>query len=422
MKTILKELPELVVNDIITSDTAQRIEAYYAKKEPQGNNLLTIFGVLGAVLTGLGIILIFAHNWDTFPKGIKTMLALLPLIVFQGLTAYTIIAKKDTRWKEPVGVLLFFAVGASIALVAQIYNIPGDLGSYLCTWTLLCFPLLYILRSNSLALLHIVFSTWYAWEYGMISDSEPWMYLFFIAAFIPFYIERHRSQPVGGITAFFNLALPVSGTIALATFLDDAYKFNAAIYIAFFGMLYSIGQLPAIKQHSSRSNGFTFVSQLGILVLLLIISSKIFWEIDSGMSASFSIATLPVGIAFFAISLYIEIVRTDTLKRYDPFLIATIIFPAIYIVGLVEPLFATVLANLLVLGLGTAIIRKGALQFNLPVLNFGLVIVSALIICRFFDTDMSFAIRGLLFVVVGAGFFFANYLLIRKKKDHEITE
>ncbi|MEL1246388.1 DUF2157 domain-containing protein [Flavobacterium sp. DGU11] len=423
MKTILKELPELVVNDIITSDTAQRIEAYYAsKKVPRENNLLTIFGVIGAVLTGLGIILIFAHNWDTFPKSIKTMLALLPLIAFQGLTAYTIIAKKEARWKEPAGVLLFFAVGASIALVAQIYNIPGNLGSYLCTWTLLCLPLIYILRSNALALLHIVFSTWYACEWSSETNGRPWMYLFFIAAFIPFYIERHRSQPVSGITAFLNLALPVSGAIALAMFLDDAYKFNAAIYVAFFGMLYSIGQLAAIKQHSLRSNGFTFVSQLGILILLLITSSKIFWEVDSGMRASFSINTLPAGVAFFAISLYIAIVRTNALRRFDPFLIATIIFPAIYVVGLIEPLFTTVLANLLVLGLGTVIIRKGALQFNLPVLNFGLVIVSALIICRFFDTDMSFAIRGLLFVVVGAGFFFANYLLIRKKKDHEITK
>lgn len=422
MKSIIKELPELVAHDVITSDTARSIENYYASKaSPQGNNLLTIFGVIGASLIGLGIILIFAHNWDTFPRSIKTMLALMPLVVFQSLAAFTIIAKKDARWKEPAGVLLFFAVGASMALIAQIYNIPGGLAGYLCTWTLLCLPLVYLLRSNALALLHIVFSTWYAWECGFGTEDRPWMYLFFIAAFLPFYIERHRSQPVGGITNFFNLVLPANTVIILGLFLDNAYKFNVAIYIAFFGMLYSIGLLPAVQKHSARANGFAFVSQLGILVLLLAVSFKWFWDIDMG-EKSFSIYTLPAGIIFLVVSIYLAITKTDALKKADPFLLSAYIFPALYFIGFVEPLTATVLSNILVLALGIAVIRKAAIRFDLPSLNFGLLIVSALIICRFFDTDMSFAIRGLLFVAVGAGFFFANYMLIRKKKNHETIQ
>ncbi|MGQ2983544.1 DUF2157 domain-containing protein [Flavobacterium sp.] len=419
MRTILKELPELVANDVITSDTAQDIESYYASKAlPQGSSLLTIFGVIGAVLTGLGIILIFAHNWDTFSRSIKTMLALLPLVVFQGLVAFTIITKKDARWKEPAGVLLFFAVGASIALVAQIYNIPGNLAGYLFTWIVLCLPLVYILRSNALALLHIVFTTWYAGECGLGTTDRPWMYLFFMTAFIPFYIERHKSQPIGGITSFFNLALPASATFALAMFLDDAYRFNVAIYIAFFGMLYSIGLLPAVQRHSARANGFMLVSRLGILAILLAVSFRWYWEIDMG-GRSISLYTLPAGIAFLAMGLYLAITKTDALKRADPFLWSVFLFPAIYFVGFLHPMAAAVLSNILVLTLGIMVIRRAAMRFDLPSLNFGLIIVSALIICRFFDTDMSFAIRGLLFVAVGAGFFFANYLLIRKKKNYE---
>ena len=54
MGTFLKELPELVSNNVISPDTAKNIENYYAsRKAPQDNNLMAIFGVLGATLTVL---------------------------------------------------------------------------------------------------------------------------------------------------------------------------------------------------------------------------------------------------------------------------------------------------------------------------------------------------------------------------------
>jgi len=422
MKNILKELPELVTNGVITPATAQNIEAYYtSKKAPHGSSFLAVFGIIGAALTGLGIILIFAHNWDTFTKNTKTLLALLPLIVFQGLTAYALITKKTARWTEPAGVLLFFAVGASMALIAQIYNIPGNLAGYLCTWTLLCLPLVYILRSNALAVLHIVFSTYYAFETGFGSLEKPWMYLFFIAALMPFYINRLRRYPTAASTSFLNLLLPISCTICLGFFLDYAYKFNVAIYIAFFGLLYTISLLPALRRNPMHSGSYGFLSQFGIVVLLLVTSSKWYWEFHAD-KLDFSMNTLPLGIIFLALSLYLALWKAEGQKRFDPFLVAIFSFPVIYLTGFAAPHTATILINLLVLGLGIAIIRNAAQEYDLRRLNLGLLVIAALIISRFFDTYMSFAIRGLMFVIVGLGFFFANYILIRKKKDHEITK
>ena len=46
------------------------------------------------------------------------------------------------------------------------------------------------------------------------------------------------------------------------------------------------------------------------------------------------------------------------------------------------------------------------------------IILTALIVCRFFDTDFSFVVRGLLFIAVGAGFFVANIYMIRKRKPN----
>jgi uncharacterized membrane protein len=416
MASILKDLPELVTQNVISPQTAKDIENYYIhKKQPQGNNLLSIFGVLGATLIGLGIILIFAHNWDNFSRTAKTALALLPLISFQALTAYTIIKNKSAAWKQVAGTLLFFSVGAAIALIAQIYNIPGNTASFLCTWTAVCLPLLYILRANVLGVLHIVFATYYATAAGYDDNTLPWMYIAFIAAFIPFYIERYRTGHPG-FTAFINLLLPVSGTIVLGTFLNNEFAFNFVVYLAFFGLLYAIGQLPFFRNFGTRGNGYHVLSQAGIIVVLMFMSFRWFWD----TKLEFDINT---GILWAALVIATAVIayKYELLKRLDPFAIAALASPVLYFARHTHALAGMILVNITALALGVAIIRKGVLRVDLSLLNFGLVITSVLIICRFFDTYMTFALRGLLFVAVGAGFFAANYILIRKKKTIETS-
>jgi hypothetical protein len=82
-------------------------------------------------------------------------------------------------------------------------------------------------------------------------------------------------------------------------------------------------------------------------------------------------------------------------------------------------MIGTILINLLVLAVGIFTIRRGLAMNHLGVLNYGLLIVAALVICRFFDTGISFVVRGLLFVAVGAGFFYANSRLIKRRKQLE---
>lgn len=66
--------------------------------------------------------------------------------------------------------------------------------------------------------------------------------------------------------------------------------------------------------------------------------------------------------------------------------------------------------------IGILTIRKGAKKNHLGVLNYGLLIITALVICRFFDTDLSSIIRRLLFVSVGIGFFLTNYWMLKKSE------
>ena len=94
------------------------------------------------------------------------------------------------------------------------------------------------------------------------------------------------------------------------------------------------------------------------------------------------------------------------------------VFIPIFFIGTFSSI-AVFLINLLVFAIGILTIRAGSKQNHLGILNYGLLIIAALIVCRFFDTDLSFVIRGLLFISVGVGFFFANYRMIRKRQEND---
>jgi hypothetical protein len=110
--------------------------------------------------------------------------------------------------------------------------------------------------------------------------------------------------------------------------------------------------------------------------------------------------------------------KTVVLYKMRPTSWLFLAFSIIYIVGLTSSI-AVVLTNLLILASGIITIRQGAQQNHLGILNYGLMVITVLILCRFFDTDLSFIVRGILFILVGTGFFIANYFMIKKRKKHE---
>jgi uncharacterized membrane protein len=161
-----KDIQELVEANVISPEIANAIQDYYIQKEESSpNKLVIVFGILGALLVGLGIILIIAHNWDTLSRGIKTLLAFIPLVLGQLALGYSIFKKKESKtWREASACFLIFAIGACISLVSQIYNIEGNLGSFLLTWSLLVLPIVYIARSSMASLLYIILITYYLLE------------------------------------------------------------------------------------------------------------------------------------------------------------------------------------------------------------------------------------------------------------------
>ncbi|MFD0860965.1 DUF2157 domain-containing protein [Sungkyunkwania multivorans] len=416
-----RDLDELLDKNIITAEVSHNIRSYYATKAAdRPNRLFTIFGVFGALLVGLGIILILAHNWDDFSKTTKTIWAFAPLLIGQGLTGFSLFKDKSATWKEASGTFLFFAVGASLSLVSQIYNIPGEMSSFLLTWILLCAPLIYLLKSHALALLHLVFITAYACTLGYFDgDKTPWLYIPLFGMLLPYYLQLIKNNEDGNITSIFHWLLPISITISLGAFVVGHDTIGFLMYVALYGLCYNLGQLPLFTDKKLRTNGYLIVGSLGMIFLLVMVSFRWFWEdIPESFNYSPQDSLITAMLLLSGVGVLIFLFNKKVLKGFNLFQYAFLIFAAIFFTKALGDILPMVLTNLLVFALGIYAIRIGSKKHHFGILNYGLIIITVLIACRFFDTNIDFVIRGVLFLLLGVGFFLANYLMLKQQSKN----
>ncbi len=424
-KNIVNALPELIAQGLIAQESADKIKAYYKLKEQQQPQRTTIvFGILGSILVGLGIILIVAHNWDNFSRPVKVLFSFVPLIAGQLFCGYSIFKKPGNRtWQESSAVFLFFAVGASIALVAQVYNISGNLASFLFTWMLLSFPLIYIMPSSMASLLYIAGITAFCVNDGYGYRAEnTYHYWWLLLLVIPHYLRLVKKYPDSNFTFFHHWVLPISLTICLATLATAADEYLFIAYMSLFAAFYLLGVSGWFNFKRIISNGYLIIGSLGTMIILLVLSFKWFWTSLANENELLSLGELLAIVvpSIFALILLFYNIKNRGSQPINPMGFIFILFAAIFFIGLAAPVPGVILMNLLVLAAAIFTMQRGQKLHSLGILNYGLLIIAALVVCRFFDTDISFVVRGLLFMAVGAGFFFANSQFIKKRKQHEL--
>ena len=425
---MLKDLQELVKADVISQNTADNISDFYRKKgEESTNRLFVVFGILGAILVGLGIIMIIAHNWDELNKITKTFFAFLPILVGQILCLFALIKKQESVvWRESSAAFLFFSVGASISLVSQIYNIPGNLGAFLLTWMLLCLPLIYVMNSSIVSLLYIVGITFYAGEtsYWSQPQSVAYFYWLLLMAALPHYYMLFKKKPESNFMIFHHWILPLSVVICLGTVADKTGSLMYIAYFSLFGLLNLVGNSAIFTHQKSRNNGYKILGTLGTIILLLMLSFDWFWKELSAREFQFNeILASPeffaaVILSLLAAGLFFFHLKNKSINEIKPIELIFILFILTFILELFSTI-AVVLINFFVFAIGILTIKDGAKQDHLGILNFGLLIITALVICRFFDTNLSFVFKGILFISVGIGFFAANSWILKKRKTND---
>lgn len=420
---LLKELPRLVVQGLVSEEQAARIRAHYgAQAEQGGNRLLAVFAVLGSLLVGLGIILLVAHNWDDLARTARTVLAYLPMLLGIGLVLYTLARRPDnTVWREGSALLLACGICACIALLSQIYHVNGQLEEYLFTCSLLILPLLYLPGSVMAGLVYLSMVTWYAWllNFGSWSShrAEPLLALPMVAAAVPAYLAmaRKHGTSIGFLWTGLFLAIAV-GSISQMFYKD----FGLGHVLAIAGIAGAYTLVPWLHHgRELRTHPWVVVGGASMLILYGVLSFRDPWqelrrEPFFGDHAQ-DLPPMLIGIAT-GLMAYVLSIRVRRPFQAWPYPEAFGLLLICCGLAWVDVDLASITVNLALLAMGAITVKHGITGDSLKRMNLGLAILGVTVLLRFFDSDMSFVLRGIAFILVGVGFLFMNLRMVEQRK------
>ena len=381
---ILKELDELTAAEVISPEVAERIR-HYAEQRTQSNSshrLLTVFGALGAILIALGVIVLLAHNWDELPRWIKTFFSFLPLLAGQAACGYLLFKKGLTSWwGEAAAAFTALTIGATIAMVHQVYNLPdSSFASFLTLWLILALPTLYLMRSRATAY---------------------YTSLVTFTLILPFYIWHIRYKANSAITYAFHWLTVVFSGIALFILSANIRDDGAILWFVLLSAIYLM--IGKYLQTSIYYNAYKVAALLCIPIC--------FFMEDFPSFNNYTLYTTIAIVLFY----FLLIAKYYYIDKKEKTLDLVLVFPLLYIFSIY--LVRLYLYDLVILAFGAYYIWKGFKSERSLVVNYGLSVISVEIAIRFFDSYYPFIIKGIVFILLGIGFFVANYFILKQKKN-----
>lgn len=431
IESLYHELPDLVKNGVLTQEAADSLKRYYAEVKITSKKwfMFMLCGLVGTILIGLGIILIFAHNWDQLSRLTRTVLSLVPLVIGQGFAFWVLVKRpKSSIFKECAATFLTLMVGSSLALVCQTYNIPGDTASFTFVWMMLIVPLVYLMQASIPAVVYCIGITIWAGQFW----NEPLHSVFFwplVALIIPHFIWSLRQEKYSlraAILSFVMMVCVYAGTqitlgnglpltwfviepcLMVIFYLVGSYKFKG---------ISTNWQLPLLRIGAlgifAHAFAFTFLSSWSSIRLW-----KPYSEVDI-----FGLAALPGNIMSLIIVSVSILMLYDFVKRRQlmPVLFGSLSLLAVVVYFItmagVSNMLAVFIFNIYLFALSIIRIILGARSNRLDVVNTGMLMLAILILARFFDSDINFILKGVVFIAVGLGFLMANIMMLKQARS-----
>ncbi len=210
-------------------------------EDEAGNRFVTILTGLGFVLIGLGVLSFVAANWHYLSKTWRIVMMLTAFVAINTTgyylwrqTAVSRLGTNQRRFGEGLLLLGALLFGANIALLAQSFNIGGEVGVLLMGWSIGVLMMAYLLRMASLGIFSLVVMGLGYWNLALNTEN-----IGAGLAAIPLWTQlTHSHMPIFAAMAFGLLAyrcrsifVYVLASIAWLTSLQftvvrDAFRFD----------------------------------------------------------------------------------------------------------------------------------------------------------------------------------------------------
>lgn len=418
LKWLIEELPNMIDSGLITTDQSARIKDHYLNSKTSKTNLaLVVFSILGSVLLAAGIILILAHNWAQIPRSIRTAIAFIPLVLAQLIGSWVLRKRPDSLpWTEGISAFAMLSVGAAIALISQIYHIIGGIESYLLTWMLLSIPLVYVFKSVTAAVLYSAGITAWVIADRIAGDTAAGFWILLLLILPMYYLMVKRSlvnTPTSVLGWFISVSVVCGGTLATGSITEGSW---VILMISLFLSLFSLGVIVFPLNESVWKTPLYRIGMLGSVITYAVLSYRGVWEslsfrINPEVPVTCYIGTCVIGVITVALSIMAIRKSPVTASLMVIGLPITLISFQISNYNIVT----AILFSLYIFIIGVVYLVQGLRVVSGRMLNFGFLLIAVSVILRFFDSDWSFTMRGIVFSVLGVGFLAANLFMARRK-------
>jgi uncharacterized membrane protein len=426
---LFRELPVLVEKGVLPEPFAERLRQYYeSSQQKMGRSLaVVLFSILGSLLISLGVILLLAHNWEDLSRATRTGISLGILLGAQALSGWVLwFRNRSIAWKEGSSLFLTLAIGTSISLVAQTYHLSASEDVFILVWMLASLPLAYLFESVSSGIIYWVGMTSWA---GCVNSSGLTNLMFWPLAvlLVPFYFSLVRYNPRSIRSGLLSWVLAVCVLVAYGVTLSEVMNdLWILAYASLFCVFYILGTLLREEEMSSWLRPFHRIGALGLFGLSYLLTYHDFWEhwiwrLRMGMQfeISFIIRCLLIAVLTVMAGLLMVLALRRGMRKILIFGIVPLIAGIGFFLGYgLGPFWPAILFNIYLFSAGIGILITGIQGGRLGVVNQGMLIVIALILTRFFDTNLSFLIRGSIFILTGLGFLAVNGILYRRWRTH----
>ena len=392
---------------------------------------VVLLATVGSILVAAGIVLLIAHNWDDFSRPVRSVIAFLPLLTAQALSVFVLMRRGESKaWRECAAIFNVAAVGTAISLVSQTYQITGSLANFIFVWMLLSIPLVYLMRTTLGAITYLIGAIF--WLFARSGWRENPLYFWMLLLLVvPYFAALYRRNRGTQETSWVAIVLAITAAIGLGfTAHFSEANLGVVAFAGFFAAVYICGIEFFPAADSGRPHLLALLSGVAIGVMTIVLTFEGIWrhkplqapiDLPHGISIAIELS-FPIAAVVLAVWSFV--------RRRAQFSVLAAAFPVVVGVGWFMAsgcdsssmswpvscgLWAAVLLDVYALGLGVELIARGLRADSTARTNFGLLIIAALGIARFFDSDLSFVTRAIGFIVIGVGFILTNVVLFKKR-------
>lgn len=427
IKGLINEIDLWVSEGIIAPEQGQAIKNRYPAPTEGRAWGRVIFFSIGAILFGLGVILIFAYNWQRMHKFVKLAVIFAAIVGAHGI-AFGL--RRQNRTHQTIGeglhLLGTMLFGAGIFLIAQVYHIEEHYPTAFLIWGFGALAMAWSLPSISHGIgATLLFVLWNSFEGFDFKDPHLISPFLILASIMPLaWLRRSRVLVtvclIGYLATLLTSVSMLEGDLAVLVIF-----FNACILIAMSRVVRQRRLFPEI------SPVFSFIGFLVYLAILFILSffhrGKGVWSVqfDHFMESLFFFSYALVAIGSWAWAIWPtreKQAEPDNLigrKYYGVW--ATLALIILNTLGLI-PLrgwLGMAVFNILFLYQCIMMIVSGCKTLNLKTTVTGCVLFAVIAMARYTDLFFSLLTRSLVFFIAGAVLFSVGLYYSKTKKQIE---